>query len=115
MAIRGKAGPPTRASRALFALLKPAAVKPVQMKPVAPRRHLGRKNGSHFDAAAVTVVLLRSRCERLQEIRFAGVGYGAGDGNRTHASSLGSCSSTIELHPRDPRSLCRGSERWQRR
>jgi hypothetical protein len=24
---------------------------------------------------------------------------GAGDGNRTHASSLGSCSSTIELHP----------------
>src|SRR5215469_3039502 len=27
-------------------------------------------------------------------------GYGAGDGNRTHVSSLGSCSSTIELHPR---------------
>jgi hypothetical protein len=26
-------------------------------------------------------------------------GYGAGDGNRTHVSSLGSCSSTIELHP----------------
>ncbi len=26
--------------------------------------------------------------------------FGAGDGNRTHASSLGSCSSTIELHPR---------------
>ena len=25
---------------------------------------------------------------------------GAGDGNRTHVSSLGSCSSTIELHPR---------------
>jgi hypothetical protein len=25
---------------------------------------------------------------------------GAGDGNRTHASSLGSCSSAIELHPR---------------
>src|SRR5579862_5247288 len=24
---------------------------------------------------------------------------GAGDGNRTHVSSLGSCSSTIELHP----------------
>ncbi len=27
-------------------------------------------------------------------------GNGAGDGNRTHVSSLGSCSSTIELHPR---------------
>src|ERR1041385_7379800 len=27
-------------------------------------------------------------------------GDGAGDGNRTHVSSLGSCSSTIELHPR---------------
>ena len=26
-------------------------------------------------------------------------GDGAGDGNRTHVSSLGSCSSTIELHP----------------
>jgi hypothetical protein len=26
--------------------------------------------------------------------------YGAGDGNRTHVSSLGSYSSTIELHPR---------------
>src|ERR1700739_576439 len=26
---------------------------------------------------------------------------GAGDGNRTHVSSLGSCSSTIELHPHD--------------
>ena len=26
-------------------------------------------------------------------------GIGAGDGNRTHVSSLGSCSSTIELHP----------------
>ncbi len=26
--------------------------------------------------------------------------FGAGDGNRTHVSSLGSCSSTIELHPR---------------
>jgi hypothetical protein len=26
---------------------------------------------------------------------------GAGDGNRTHVSSLGSCSSTIELHPPD--------------
>src|SRR5256885_12814843 len=26
-------------------------------------------------------------------------GVGAGDGNRTHVSSLGSCSSTIELHP----------------
>jgi hypothetical protein len=25
--------------------------------------------------------------------------FGAGDGNRTHVSSLGSCSSTIELHP----------------
>src|SRR5262245_47404630 len=27
-------------------------------------------------------------------------GSGAGDGNRTHVSSLGSYSSTIELHPR---------------
>ena len=27
--------------------------------------------------------------------------FGAGDGNRTHATSLGSWSSAIELHPRD--------------
>lgn len=26
-------------------------------------------------------------------------GHGAGDGNRTHVCSLGSCRSTIELHP----------------
>jgi hypothetical protein len=30
---------------------------------------------------------------------------GAGDGNRTHVSSLGSCSSAIELHPRGRRTL----------
>ena len=30
---------------------------------------------------------------------------GAGDGNRTHVSSLGSCSSTIELHPPGPSTL----------
>jgi hypothetical protein len=33
-------------------------------------------------------------------------GTGAGDGNRTHVSSLGSCSSTIELHPRWRGILC---------
>src|SRR5690606_41409196 len=32
-------------------------------------------------------------------------GNGAGDGNRTHASSLGSCSSTIELRPRGGQSM----------
>ena len=32
-------------------------------------------------------------------------GNGAGDGNRTHVSSLGSCSSTIELHPRGSRDI----------
>jgi hypothetical protein len=31
---------------------------------------------------------------------------GAGDGNRTHVSSLGSYSSTIELHPRGALILC---------
>src|SRR5690606_16078787 len=39
---------------------------------------------------------------------------GAGDGNRTHASSLGSCSSTIELHPRSATSLCRAPSAAQR-
>ena len=32
-------------------------------------------------------------------LRLAPDECGAGDGNRTHVSSLGSCSSTIELHP----------------
>ncbi len=35
---------------------------------------------------------------------------GAGDGNRTHASSLGSYSSTIELHPRYAQCLNRRGE-----
>ena len=35
-------------------------------------------------------------CRHLDE---TAEGSGAGDGNRTHASSLGSYSSTIELHP----------------
>src|SRR5687767_8674306 len=39
---------------------------------------------------------------------FSQKGSGAGDGNRTHVSSLGSYSSTIELHPRSP---CLKSER----
>src|SRR5580765_5273537 len=34
--------------------------------------------------------------------------YGAGDGNRTHVSSLGSCSSTIELHPLNHAAQIRG-------
>src|SRR5690242_8359045 len=33
---------------------------------------------------------------------------GAGDGNRTHVSSLGSCSSAIELHPLAGRVILRG-------
>jgi hypothetical protein len=35
----------------------------------------------------------------VARVRWGRGGYGAGDGNRTHVSSLGSCSSTIELHP----------------
>jgi hypothetical protein len=50
-----------------------------------------------------------NRLFRLVSASYAGLAMywgvlgevnGAGDGNRTHASSLGSCSSTIELHPR---------------
>jgi hypothetical protein len=38
---------------------------------------------------------------KMKKARIRGLfKSGAGDGNRTHASSLGSCSSTIELHPR---------------
>lgn len=40
---------------------------------------------------------------------------GAGDGNRTHASSLGSCSSTIELHPRRAIMQSRNERRNARR
>ena len=39
---------------------------------------------------------------------------GAGDGNRTHASSLGSYSSTIELHPRRGVILLRSATPVQR-
>ena len=46
--------------------------------------------------------------EGVQDSGEHRVRSGAGDGNRTHASSLGSCSSTIELHPRSAGSLCRG-------
>ena len=35
----------------------------------------------------------------LPQLAWRCLGDGAGDGNRTHVSSLGSCSSTIELHP----------------
>ena len=35
----------------------------------------------------------------LAAFLFYTTGYGAGDGNRTHVSSLGSSHSTIEQHP----------------
>ncbi len=41
----------------------------------------------------------------LPQLVWRCLGSGAGDGNRTHVSSLGSCSSTIELHPRRGRDL----------
>ena len=41
-----------------------------------------------------------SRRRSLRDRPSYGRDVGAGDGNRTHVSSLGSCSSTIELHPR---------------
>src|SRR4249919_601851 len=66
-----------------------------------------KKNGSHFDATAVTVLL--PRLATLHEHRT-----GAGDGNRTHAIGLGSRSSTIELHPLTDGSLCHGLRAWQR-
>src|ERR1700730_7383139 len=41
-----------------------------------------------------------SRPRLSPQLGWTGRRIGAGDGNRTHVSSLGSCSSTIELHPR---------------
>src|SRR4051812_12017703 len=49
--------------------------------------------------------LLPGTCDRSPMCRYNKmsksnfVGFGGGDGNRTHFSSLGSYSSTIELHP----------------
>ena len=43
----------------------------------------------------------------LADVTSARRGIGAGDGNRTHVSSLGSYSSTIELHPHRAGILCR--------
>src|ERR1700732_2035097 len=42
-----------------------------------------------------------SRPRLSPQLGWTGRRIGAGDGNRTHVSSLGSCSSTIELHPPD--------------
>jgi hypothetical protein len=46
-----------------------------------------------------------SACARPEPVLLNVAKYGAGDGNRTHVSSLGSCSSTIELHPPGPSTL----------
>ena len=72
-------------------------------KPDARRGHC-RERASLGDAAD------RSRNRRAaghlpsfgksQVLEYQEGRVGAGDGNRTHASSLGSCSSAIELHPR---------------
>lgn len=50
------------------------------------------------------VVALTAKQRNLKRMRRDG----AGDGNRTHVSSLGSYSSTIELRPRCRCSLCAG-------
>ena len=56
-------------------------------------------------------VLAVTTCLTLQHVISLRVG--AGDGNRTHASSLGSYSSTIELHPRDGFQSIRPRQCWQ--
>jgi hypothetical protein len=38
---------------------------------------------------------------RSNQLSYGPILYGAGDGNRTHATSLEGWSSTIELHPRN--------------
>ena len=55
-----------------------------------------RSGGGHGISRAIRNLPLR----RLPQLAWRCLGDGAGDGNRTHVSSLGSCSSTIELHPR---------------
>ena len=76
--------------------------------PGNPRqRHVPAGTGAgHGISQAIRTLPLR----RLPQLAWRCQGDGAGDGNRTHVSSLGSCSSTIELHPHGFRDI--KESRW---
>src|SRR5690606_23303400 len=59
--------------------------------PLSPTQHPVRRRLFHAAPSNTAAAATKAAADQDD---------GAGDGNRTHASSLGSCSSTIELHPR---------------